>query len=595
MTSELQSPDIWNQVKGLFGRSDASEAVQIGHNDAPIRNQPASASSQGDAGEQDQFLSDRSDFEARLQGFLSRNETSSAVVGGKVHLLNIQEIRDKFGSRWDKLSVRVHKTVNDTLKYRLGRNDFFTRYESDAYVIVFGGSSEQEAKLKCALLADEIKAKLFGEDESELADSLGVETVTTQVDGSLATEKFTSADALAALLEKAADNSSASSEQVVGPSPYADRALTPEEVKELLGMADSRVQALECDKEIEIHSGAAGDRLEELIRQLRNFRKALAAADTGQWIEDTERLDRQPTSDWKSQYFSELSVLHKLTERAENQLARRQRQTTSVYEAEEKNQSSLATTFSYVPIWHVSKQTVGAHFCQVSLEFDKEIIPHTKLVQEDLGSELPRIIDLIVVQKAHQDLKEALKTGTVHIVGVPIHYSTLDGLGSRREFEDLCRAIPPDLRNVLIWEIVNSPIGAWRTHLPRAISTAKPFARAIFLRTDLIRSNFSEIVRSLKYLRAAGVHAVGIDLSGMPISESDAIAILERFAATAQRCGLMRYAFGLDSLSLVTAAVCAGFDHVAGLTVAKPTDLPGGISPTTTESLYIRSFGQNSS
>jgi GGDEF domain-containing protein len=594
MTSELQSPEVWNRLKGLFGRSDASEADQMGQSGALVLKPTTKPSSEKKGAAQDQFVSDRQDFESRLQQFLSQNRVSADVVSGRVHLLDTQDIRNRFGSRWEKVTHQVHRTIQDTLKNRLGKKDFFTRYDADTYIMMFGDSSEQEAKLKCAILADEIKSKILGDGESELAGSLGVQTVITQVDGSVAIESLPSADALAALLEKEADNSSASSEQVVGPNPYADRALTPEEVADLLGVAETQMQAIERDGNAQIGSGAAEDRLEDLVRQLRNFEKALAAADTWQSNQSSQDPDRQPAGDWQSQYFSALSVIHKLTERAEDQLARHKCEPSWVYEAEEKKDLSLTAAFSYIPVWHVAKQAIGAHFCQVSLEFDRERIPYTKLIGNNLGDEVTRTIDRILVRKAIQDLKESVSTGTVHIVGIPVHYSTLDGLGSQRDFQYLCHAIPQDLHNNLIWEIVNAPVESWRVRLPVAISAAKPFGRAIFLRMDPFRTSLSEIIRSLKNLQGVGVHAVGMDLTGMPISESDGIAVLERFAATAHRCGLMRYAFGLNSLSLVTAAVCAGFDHVAGLTVAKPTDLPGGVSPTTTESLYMQRFGHTS-
>ncbi len=588
--SDLQAPEVLNLVKRLFGRDHSSQPER--DSEVSSRHQARPRRSEGVASE-DRFLSNHEKFETRLQHFLSRNNADTELVSGRVHLLNTDEIRDRLGERWEKLASQVHHTITDTLKNRLSRNDFFMQYDDDTYLILFENASEQEAKLKCALLANEIKTKLFGEDASELAEALNVQTVIAQVDGTLATERLSSAQALDEAITQAQKSADAAPAEHDGPgSPDAGGMLTPEEVAELLGVAEERLEAFERGPKTQTRLDAAQDQMGELIRQLRNFEKALTAVDTAPSGDEAKRSNAQTGSDWKSQYFSALNVIHKLTERAENQLARQQADAPAAFEPEQKEDLCLEATFSYTPVWHVAKKAVGAHVCQMSLQLNEETLPYVEILRKDLSSDLTTIIDRILIRKASQDLKEAAAAGQVRIAGIPIHFSTLDGLGSQREFQYLCHAIPRDLYNLLIWEIVNAPLDAWRSHLPLAVSAAKPFGRAIFLRADLFRASLSDVVRDLRSLRNAGVHAVGLDMTAISTPQSDVIALLERFAAAANRYGLKCYALGLDSMSLVTAAVCAGFDHVSGSPVAEPTESPGGITPKTAEEIYLRRFAK---
>jgi hypothetical protein len=94
----------------------------------------------------------------------------------------------------------------------------------------------------------------------------------------------------------------------------------------------------------------------------------------------------------------------------------------------------------------------------------------------------------------------------------------------------------------------------------------------------------------IKYLKPSGVHAVGVDLGALSASESQVFEMLEQFAAKASHHGLKCYAHGLASMSLITAAVCAGYDHLAGQAIAKPVDSLQGIRPISIQTMYLKRF-----
>ncbi len=88
------------------------------------------------------------------------------VTGGAVHFLNLAEIRIRFADRWGVMAARVAAVAEGVLDHRLARIDMFTRLEGPAYLIVFANANEDAAKLRCALIGQEIQRQLFGEDSA---------------------------------------------------------------------------------------------------------------------------------------------------------------------------------------------------------------------------------------------------------------------------------------------------------------------------------------------------------------------------------------------------------------------------------------------
>ena len=64
------------------------------------------------------------------------------------------------------------------------------------------------------------------------------------------------------------------------------------------------------------------------------------------------------------------------------------------------------------------------------------------------------------------------------------------------------------------------------------------------------------------------------DVGGEVEDERDLIRAMQRFTKPSEGVGLRTYIRGLSSLSMTTAAICAGFDQVDGDAVASIVDAP---------------------
>jgi len=134
---------------------------------------------------------------AHLKGLLADREVVSA---GRVQILNLNKIRERLGEHWPRYANKVHAVVHEVFEHRLVRADVYTRVSEFAYVIVFATLSKAEAQIKCSAIAEEIAAKLFGQEEaSKLVE---VQTVAIGVGRGVALEKVNVAEVLNDLFDK---------------------------------------------------------------------------------------------------------------------------------------------------------------------------------------------------------------------------------------------------------------------------------------------------------------------------------------------------------------------------------------------------------
>jgi hypothetical protein len=86
-----------------------------------------------------------------------------AVATAKLHVLQLEPIKQKLGGRWERLSEPVHKLFEQALKRAQAPGDSFIAAGELSYIVTFHGLSPQEAGLACAAVANEVCQMLFGD------------------------------------------------------------------------------------------------------------------------------------------------------------------------------------------------------------------------------------------------------------------------------------------------------------------------------------------------------------------------------------------------------------------------------------------------
>jgi hypothetical protein len=99
-------------------------------------------------------------FEVRLARIVKDRPQS---VAGKMQMLDLESVRALVGDRWQEVAARAASIAEQVMAHRLAPTDVFAPYEESGYIMLFAELNEQQAKLKAASIAREIRERLVGE------------------------------------------------------------------------------------------------------------------------------------------------------------------------------------------------------------------------------------------------------------------------------------------------------------------------------------------------------------------------------------------------------------------------------------------------
>ena len=193
------------------------------------------------------------------------------------------------------------------------------------------------------------------------------------------------------------------------------------------------------------------------------------------------------------------------------------------------------------------------------------------------------VFDLPLLHKSINELNVQLATGCKSIVVVPVHIHTVDRRPHKQHFADLSASITEQVRKHLVFELI-----ATGTDLPeRRIREIVQYLR---LRCRSVIVRIAPNAKSMMPWKMLGIHAIGCDFSGQIENDKQIHTMLEKFAELAEESKLLSYVQGLTSLSATTAAVCAGFNYIAGDALPEFVDSLAGVEPFSDKMLFKSLF-----
>lgn len=529
---------------------------------------------------------DRTKFDARLEEFGEQLRSGGSLVAGRIHMVNLDKIRERLGDRWPKFAKRVHETVKTELKIRLSPRDFFRQVGEETYVIVFGDCSEVEARLKISLLSEQILEKLLGEAEAKDIEALGVQKLVAKADGSVAGEALENVDALVGMLDEVQRNGEGPSTFSCADVAAGRRALTQEEVDKLIEDVDAELDDFERD---DGQSGAPIikiDRLQALMRQLETIEEGMRVKVPAFSSEDANGDDLDSGARAKK--------VKPILKRVQKARGRAERQIVFLYDRapdgvdQSSPEVSFKVEFQYLPMWHTMSNMVAVHVCQPVLRDEAGKAVRDGELEGNGKAEVQKIVDRLTLRKVRDDLTKAIEAGSPNIMIAPVHFATLHHNASQISFLDLCRELSENHRRMLGWEIFGSHPESWSLQLKPVIEAIQPFGRAIFVKIDNTQADLPGLRRNLPYLQSAGVNAVCVDVSTLYGSEVEKLQFLEQLAEWAEQSGLKFYGHGFDTLSMTISAVCMGYYSVSGPAIAATTQRPVGVRKNKMENIYGR-------
>jgi hypothetical protein len=192
-------------------------------------------------------------------------------------------------------------------------------------------------------------------------------------------------------------------------------------------------------------------------------------------------------------------------------------------------------------------------------------------------------LDEIVLNHTLDDLDGLLRDKRTLLLVMPLHFESLASVARRRRYAQMLQERLTDAtRKLLLIEIEGMPQGVPQQRLVEIMAPLRGHCRGILLRMAPETVDFANI-------KGTGIIAVGCDIAYHAGPEFLLMQHMNRFARTAsEKASLSTYVLGAHSMSLVAAALGAGFNSIAGDAVAKPINHPRGLVEFSLSDLYTR-------
>lgn len=166
-------------------------------------------------------------------------------------------------------------------------------------------------------------------------------------------------------------------------------------------------------------------------------------------------------------------------------------------------------------------------------------------------------LDHLTLHVAAEELTKLIKVHARSLLALPVHFETLASVQRRMKYLSNIETVMQNNTDRIVFEMVGLPENIPQPRILELTSALRRSSRAVIARFSPDHGNFPAY-------RTAGLHAVGIDVFSQTKSERLLIKDMETFVTNAKDNQLRTYAHGIRSISLLTAAICSGFDYLDG-------------------------------
>lgn len=486
---------------------------------------------------------DEKEIAAFAQRLKTVMNTDQLTLVGSVQMIGLGRLRSHFGGRWDTVSDKVHALVRSVIEKRTLGHDVHARLGEDTYVVVFSRMQPEAARMKGALMAEEIARKIFG--DSPPADLIQVGVASLSPDDEPEEVPRPAVPAQAALRIAAGSQESvidvpvppAAPASVAGGAP----ALRPNGTNDASG------------------AGTFNSADPNWSRSGTSDSKAAAS-----WCR-AGKDESDPANEWQRVGREEPEFMHEWRRIGRDE-PEFEHQWRPIANGELGIPQDLR--FVYQPAWLVNRQVIAAHtFLPARVAEDGIVVAGGAAMPYRLPTAENYSLDLLGLMKVMRNLEQMAKTRAQACVIFPLHLQTLDLPRQRKMFTDYATSIPDDMRAKLLFEIMGISDTTPMSTTANAVSTLKPLCRNVLVRVRLETRSMSDFL-------TLGVHAVGIDLGNLGWPEKDLFPMLNEFNLRAQKSRLCTFVHGISTRSLLSGSVAAGFRYLDGCAIATPVDFP---------------------
>ncbi len=400
------------------------------------------------------------------------------ITSGKLQLIGLAKIKQRMGKKWDGLSKIVYDTTEDVMNKHMDKGDIFVRYKDDTYIIIFAHAAPEESRLKSALIAEEIRRRLFELDEDELKD-LEIRQAVSEI--------------------------------------RTDMLMNAEFPEGMFGMMNDEFDDWEDD---------FGDETEQ--QEQKEAPPEIKSVDVGT---DQHKKGKSPLP--------------------------------------KSSEAPVNLDCAYMPLWDTQRGALTTYLCMArSFDTKTNLLDDHKELYKGKDPDEKMSMDKAMLKIVTAELASMEKDGRKFFIVCPVQHETVFRYESYEEYKELLSKIPLAQRAFLMLLVMNMEDGVAPK---KAYWFAKPlraFCPYVFAEVPLRRDlNF-------RYLAESGVNVAGVRLD-KNLPEQEVITVLNGFGSKAKSHKLPKtFILGVNSLSITTSAVCAGFSFLGGSAIHDAVEKP---------------------
>ncbi|MCB9991570.1 MAG: hypothetical protein H6867_09395 [Rhodospirillales bacterium] len=222
----------------------------------------------------------------------------------------------------------------------------------------------------------------------------------------------------------------------------------------------------------------------------------------------------------------------------------------------------------YHPLWYTKNKIMSGY-----------VIQKTADLSENPYDDRRGHTDLAILGAAGRQLVEMEAQGKHALLVIPVHIDTLCNHRFHNLYEMFFQTLGSTLQRFIVLQLIG--IKERKLKAPEWLAV-KMFAQRC--RSMIIDTGLSKIVPA--EFTHVKFSVFGFNLKLLPQPEDQVFVHIDKYASYYQKAGKDTYLFGVNSRSLLTAALGAGFTYIAGEAVAAPVREPEHASFLKYEDLY---------
>ncbi len=230
----------------------------------------------------------------------------------------------------------------------------------------------------------------------------------------------------------------------------------------------------------------------------------------------------------------------------------------------------------FAPLWRAANRNLVGQVAEPTVETPGGVARFLPELEE---TEEPVTLDLPVLARATERIRELVAAQSAYLVNVPVHWFSLERKNVRNKYLQFCSSIPPEVRRFLVLALIGTPDDLLPARVDDRVRQLRPYCRAVTCGVGLGN-------RAFDHFKTPNVHAVGVDLGREPQDERYLIKAMDKYMDAVQPLRLRTYVYGVTTTSLLIAALASGFDYLSGSAIVDKDDTPHGVREFTIPDIY---------